>query len=287
MVDARGPEDRTGADPAARPAPGAAVPVALALAGIFAIVAIILGVLLWRDDDQAIDDAPQQTTVADIAQDPQSYVGERVTVSGEVSEILTPFAYVLGGEQFVGGDELLVVGPPPAVTTGEAGDEATTEVYAQDIVQISGEVREFNRAELEEEWNAEFPPEAFEGREGSVVLVGEAVSLTQRVRQPEADMVDAGEILDDPDSYYGEQTSVSDEVATVYSERVFSVGDGLIVIDETGVLAETALEEGVNVEVGGEIVQFDQADVGGEDLGDLEGNPVMRAEFIQILDADS
>ena len=263
------------------------MPIALVFIGVLLVVTAVLAVLLWNDDDQALGDAPEQATVAEVAENPQEYIGELVTVSGEVSEILTPFSYVLGGEQFVGGEELLVVGPPPAATTEDAGIERDIEVYPQDIVQITGEVREFDRAELEEEWEADFPPEAFDEYEGEAVLIGDLVSLTQRIRPAEADLVDAEEIMEDPESYYGEQAVVTEDVTAVYSERVFSVEDGLIVIDETGELAETALEEGVNVEVSGEIVPFDEADVSGADLGDLEGNPVMRAEFIQILESDS
>lgn len=283
MVDARGPTERSGSDAPARSGPAAAVPIALAGLAIIAVVAAVLLFLLWRDDDDTLTTTRQDTTVSAIAEDPQFFVGERVTVSGEVSEILTPFSYVIGGEQFVGGDELLVVGPPPAATTDEAQDR---QVYPRDIVQITGEVREFDRAELEEEWQTEFPEDVFQDYEGDVVLVGESIGLTQRVQEAGADIVDTDEILEDPEGYYGERVSVTDEVTTVYSERVFVVGDGLIVIDETGVLAETALEEGLSVEAAGEVVQFDEADFGGADVTEHEGNPVMQAEFIQIFDSE-
>lgn len=178
---------------------------------------------------------------------------------------------------------MLVVGAPPA-----AGEVATVgdEVFPQDIVQVSGEVREFNRAELEEEWGTEFPPEAFEGREGQPVLVGEVFSITQRVQDADADFVDVGDILDDPDEYTGEIVSVADDITSVSSERVFIIGDGLIVIDTTDVVAETALVEGANIEVSGEIGTFDEADFGDDDLSQYEGNPVLHAEIIQVLDAE-
>jgi hypothetical protein len=279
MVDARGPSERTGTDGTQRARAGATLPIAIGMLGLFLVVGVVLVILLWQDDE--VTTTPVNTTVGEVHQDPQAFMNERVIVSGEVSEILTPFAYVIGGEAFVGGGELLVVGPPPAVATGDLVDD---EIYPQDIIQVSGEIREFDRAELEEEWDAEFPEEIFIGREGQPVLVGETITLTQRVQTAEVDIVDVGEILDEPDDYIGEAVRVDAEVTEVFTQRIFIMGDGLIVIDETGVVAETALAEGGRVEVAGEVREFDQDVFLGEDLSAYEGNPVLHAEFIQIFE---
>lgn len=284
MVDARGPSERTGLHGERRGSPGMSPMVALGIIGVLAAITLILAFLLWRDDDAELTEGRQDTTVATIAQDPESWIGEQVSVSGEVSEVLTPFAFVLGGEQFVGGDELLVIGPPPAVGTP---DEVDQEAYPQDIVQVAGEIREFNRTELEEEWNVELPEEAFEGRDTRVVLVGETVGLTQRVRAVEADAADVSEILDEPDAYHGETVTVSDSITSASSERVFVLGDGLIVVDMTERIAETALEDGVRIEATGVIHTFEDSDLGDEDVAGYEGNPVLHAGHIQVLDEQS
>lgn len=281
MVDARGPSERTGNDAAARrPAPGATMPIALGLLGIALIVGIVLLVLLWRDDE--VTTAPENTTVGAVTQNPQEFMGQQVIVSGEISEILTPLAYVIGGEAFVGGGELLVVGPPPAAGSTALIEE--DEVYPQDIIQVSGEIREFNRAELEEEWGADFPEEVFTGREGEPVLIGETITLTQRVQAAETDLADVSDILDNPEEFHGEVVSVEGEITDVFSERVFVLEDGLIVIDETGVVAETALLEGGRVEVTGEVREFDEDALLGEDISAYDGNPVLHAELIQIFE---
>lgn len=279
MVDQRGPTEGTGTNaPPARP--GAITPVALGIIGILLVIAVVLAVLLWQNDDLGIAENPDQTTVGEIHESPDEWIGEQVIVSGEVSQVLTPMAYVLGGEQFADGGELLVIGAPPA-----AGEVSTVEneVFPQDIIQVSGEVVEFNRAEMEEEYGVEFPAEAFEGREGEPALVGETMGITQRVRGVDADIVDTGTILDDPDEYVGESAAISDTITEVLSERVFIVGDGLIVIDTTEVVAETALVEGGTVEASGEIREFDEADFE-EDVSEYEGNPVMHAEIIQVIE---
>lgn len=279
MVDQRGPTEGTGTNaPPARP--GALTPVALGIIAILLIIAVVLAVLLWQDDDLGLGEGPDQTTVGEIHENSDEWIGEQVIVSGEVSQVLTPFAYVIGGEQFVDGGELLVIGAPPAA--GEIGT-VDEEVFPQDIVQVSGEVVEFNRAEMEEEYEIEFPAEAFEGREGEPALIGEAVGITQRIRDADAEIVETDTVLDDPDEYVGETVSVSGTITDVLSERVFVVGDGLVVIDTTGVVAETALVEGGRIEASGEISEFDEAEFE-EDVSEYEGNPVMHAEIIQIIE---
>lgn len=70
-----------------------------------------------------------------IAENPDAWIGGQVIASGDVNEILTPNAYVPGGEAFVDGGELLVVDPP--LLPGEI-ETLEDEVLPQDIVQITG-----------------------------------------------------------------------------------------------------------------------------------------------------
>lgn len=244
------------------------------------VVALVLALLLWRDDDAVT--GSQNTTVGAIMEEPESFIGENVTVSGEVSQVLTPFSYIIGGEQFVGGSELLIIGPPPAVSSTPIADQ---EVYPQDVVQISGEVREFDRAAFEQELNVDLPADVFDQYAGEPVVVGGTTAITSRVRVAEAEVVDVGEILESADEFTGEEVTVTDEITTVINEQTFVLGDGLIVINQTEAVAGTAFVEGGNVQASGEVQPFDSADIDAESLSQFEGNPVLIANIIQILDA--
>lgn len=279
MVDARGPTERTGVDQ--QPGRGNSVlPIALGGLVLVLVVALVLALLLWRDDDAVT--GSQNTTVGAIMEEPESFIGENVTVSGEVSQVLTPFSYIIGGEQFVGGSELLIIGPPPAVSSTPIADQ---EVYPQDVVQISGEVREFDRAAFEQELNVDLPADVFDQYAGEPVVVGGTTAITSRVRVAEAEVVDVGEILESADEFTGEEVTVTDEITTVINEQTFVLGDGLIVINQTEVVAGTAFVEGGNVQASGEVQPFDSADIDAESLSQFEGNPVLIANIIQILDA--
>ncbi len=111
--------------------------------------AIIAGILLWawlaNDDDSA---GPERgVTVEDVADadafDDDGFadglLGQQVTVSGNVSDMLAHNAIRLGGEDF-GGDGILVI---------QVTDRGITE---DDNVRVTGTVREFDAAAFDREF---------------------------------------------------------------------------------------------------------------------------------------
>ena len=106
------------------------------------------------------------------ATDADQYVGEQVTVSGNVSSTPTDNAFTLGADD-VGGQGLLVV------SAQNVGDQALVETGAN--VQVQGTVREgFNAQEVATELGIEWTdPEALSAFEGENYLVAESISEAQ------------------------------------------------------------------------------------------------------------
>lgn len=82
-------------------------------------------------------------------------------------------------------------------------------------------------------------------------------------------------IIDSPESYYGQQVTVSGEIQDLYNQRVFkisdqTVGDELLVItrqplsEEQASEAEALLEDNADVSATGTVRQFTTADVESE-----------------------
>ncbi len=116
------------------------------------VVAIIAAIVVWawlaNNDDSA---GPEQgVTVADIAESDafdddgfaDSLVGQQVTVSGNVSEMVGQNAIRLGGEDF-GGDGILVI----QVTASGISED--------DNVRVTGTVRDFDAASFEREFGTD------------------------------------------------------------------------------------------------------------------------------------
>lgn len=88
-------------------------------------------------------------TVEQIVDNPAEYVGEAVTVSGEVDAVYGPNAFTIGGE-------LVVIVPPDADVVGRTA--GALPFAAPDLVEITGIVRESTLADLEAEYEIDLDP---------------------------------------------------------------------------------------------------------------------------------
>lgn len=115
-------------------------------------------------------------TVDDITSDPAKYYGQQVTVSGEVDDIYGTTSFSIGGEGFA--EELLVIVPPEAAVEDARQGEA---LYLEDdLVQVSGTVREYIVADIEQEFGFELETE-IEYEEQEPAVVAETIYLTPRM----------------------------------------------------------------------------------------------------------
>lgn len=85
-------------------------------------------------------------TARQVIENPSTYVGKTVTVSGDVEEIWNPRAFNMDSGISLG--ELLVVGREPFPQVGEAGNRA---YVVSDVATVTGVVRMFVTAEVERE----------------------------------------------------------------------------------------------------------------------------------------
>ncbi len=114
------------------------------------VAALVLWVWLVNDDDSA---GPERgVTVEDIAESDAfdedgfagSLIGQQVTVSGNVSEVVGMNAVRIGGEDF-GGDGILVIQVSGAGST----------ITEDDDVRVTGTVRDFDAAAFEREFGTD------------------------------------------------------------------------------------------------------------------------------------
>ena len=111
--------------------------------GILSTVAIVVAIVLWvwlvNDDDSA---GPERGVTVENIADPEAFdddgftrtlVGQRVTVSGNVSEMVGANAIRLGGDDF-GGDGILVI------------NVSASGINEGDNVRVTGTVRDFDAA---------------------------------------------------------------------------------------------------------------------------------------------
>jgi hypothetical protein len=163
-------------------------------------LAVPLGVSLQATAAQQPGERPQQTVgttgtvaaaeVEDIVDDPEEYYGERVTVSGEVSEVFGDGAFRIREEGIIDVDDTLLVirapqrGKSKTAATADQPESAPRHelrINENQMVQVHGTVRKFVRNELERNYGVDFAdlgitdPYWFDTYESRPVLIAERI----------------------------------------------------------------------------------------------------------------
>ncbi len=267
------------------------------------IGAIIIGLILWSlfaDDDEIPDTG---ASIEEITDNPARYYGDVVTVGGEVENIVGRRAFTIGGDDFIGGDELLVVSASglPAV----ANRAGAPELAEDDLVTVTGPVRRFVLADIERELGADLDDNLFRDWEGQPAVVARNIDLSPRSAGFARGGVGAtiDDITDEPERWYGQRVTVSGEINDVLGARAFTIGgegffdgDELLVVGARQMLAmqgrpaNQPFSEDDIVQVTGPVRRFVLRDIEREigfDLddnlfADWEGRPAVVARNINL-----
>ncbi len=106
-------------------------------------------------------------TLQDIENDPQAYVGQTVTVSGEVQQVVGANAFIFdyGDVIVVGAREL------PQMT----GTPTTDFFTGEPVVQVTGSVAIFSAAEMEQQLGYQLDDATFSQYEGRPAIIAQEV----------------------------------------------------------------------------------------------------------------
>lgn len=190
------------------------------------------------DAQSRIGSAPAGTpivnvTLGELLDEPGQYAGKTVTVSGEVNDVLGPKAFTIGGEEFLPPGELLVVSRNGFPTIPDR--EANEYLVDDDIVQVTGNVRTFVRAEVSRDMDADdMQGETYVEWEGRPVLVVSNMVTTPRARANRsgegastAPITDVVVVVTAPDreALVGRQVQITGvKVQSVPSDKGFWIG---------------------------------------------------------------
>lgn len=126
-----------------------------------------------QEEAEAVDPGvgmePDVGADAGTADDVNRYVGQQVTVSAEVNEIVSPSAFTIAGTAGSGGaDELLIVANQPG-----------TLVEEESVVAVTGTVREgFDIAAVEAEYGFDDDDALYSTFAGQLYIVADSIDPT-------------------------------------------------------------------------------------------------------------
>lgn len=202
--------------------------------------------------------------VDNLLSDPNAYYGSRLTVSGTVGEIISPTVFTIHGSDAE--RHLLVVSIDSIAPATERS--MADPVVEDDIVQVTGQVREFTASDLESEFGISLADDAadFDGQP-MIVARNASATLSSIVVTPrpgsvitppgEAELItDLSAITGrDADELAGEAVHLRNiAVSTTEEERSFwaaSGGDSVFVVLISGALENGELQDGGSWEIFG------------------------------------
>lgn len=253
----------------------------VAVIAALCVGAVVAALVLDDDDEASAGPPPRFATVSDLVRQPAKFFRREVGVTGEVAEVLGPRALVLGGEEFEGGDSLLVIGKERFTTPGTRRHQRA--LLENDIVDVAGTLRIFDREQLQKRLGVTLD-DRLQRFDGEPVLVVEEILVTPRLLNLH-DRVAISRIVALPRAYIGKLVSLQGRVTDVIRGEAFVLDDKLLVL--AGGLRADAVEKGQALRVVGGVRRLDSDQLptrGSIDehlFGELTRTPAIVAQSIE------
>ncbi|HSE83964.1 MAG TPA: hypothetical protein VLB01_05405, partial [Thermodesulfobacteriota bacterium] len=119
-----------------------------------------------KEQKAAVENQDTGLTISEINDNPNKYIGQTVTVSGDLEESYGPKAFVIDGQGSIFNDEILVVTKKatqniPQKAEGESWYKEIESLFKDknNVVQVTGTVHRFVEVEAEREIDWDLQPE--------------------------------------------------------------------------------------------------------------------------------
>jgi hypothetical protein len=203
-----------------------------------AIALLLLPVLLATYTKPQATSAQEGTTIEEVEEETNQYIGKTVTVSGEIKRQVSPKAFIIQDNDFLGGEDVLVVSATEAP------------IIEDTLARVTGTVRELTIAEVEREYGFDLEPELEVELRDKPMIVATATALTPRLNT----------IADKPAPFLGRIVTVTGEVERVIGPNSFTLDEEDLLKEEDLLVVSATppgdIEEGSRVQVTGIVGRF-------------------------------
>lgn len=181
----------------------------------------------------------QSVRTGELTGDIEKYIGETLSIRGEMQEPVGDIAFSMAGDRLFDGSDVLVINATGTPFLVPDGNQFTKNL------QVTGEVRRLATADLQEEYGLNLDPEVYQEYEDSPVVIAQSIAFA-----PEPD-----EITENPESYYGQTIAVEGAVADQLTPDTFTLQDDALFAGEevlvVGSTPDAALAEKEDIVVTG------------------------------------
>ena len=177
-----------------------------------------------QTNDTAAEEA--NVTSEELVDDTASYVGEEVSIRGEVEETVDETAFLMADDDYFDGEGILVI--------NASSEPFVVPDVGETEVQVTGQVETFAMTAVSTEYGLTLDADLYSEYEDQPVIIAESIALAP----------DPGDITKNPEFYYNKRIAVEGEVEDILESGLFTMdedklfgGDDLLVIP--GELAST------------------------------------------------
>lgn len=247
----------------------------------------------------------QGVTFGDIADDPEAWLGKMVTVRGDLADRVGPRSFTLS-EPGLGTGSFLVLAQNDQVIPAEEPIFGEQGAGAGETVQVTGNIRLFDLAEIEQEIGFDLQDTSFTDYDNQPVIIAQTVNVIgdqAAEGQPdgalltpvpgtgsgEMGILTVADIAGNPDQYMGQQVVIEGSIDRIFSATVFTLDEDALLAagidNDLLIVAENAnafaLDDGWlddQVQVTGTVRLFVLAEVEREFVLDLDDELVVDFE---------
>ena len=198
-------------------------------------------------------------TIAEITTNPDRFVGQTLTLRGEVDAHIDRRVFTISDGDYVGDNELLVLSAEPLPFI--EGRTPDSPLIADDLVRLTGPVRLFDPAEAERELGVVLDDPRLSDWIGRPAIVARSLRLIPR--EDTAGVygipVSTADLVADPGAFQGRTVTATGEITQVLGPESFVLNGQVLVSYAQGPVPDRAPAVGQFVFVNGQFRQFDLA----------------------------
>ncbi|MEB3827711.1 hypothetical protein [Phormidium sp. CCY1219] len=227
-----------------------------------ALMAMLLPACNQQEPETYENAEESNVTQEEVAQSAEQLIGQTVSIRGDVEDTGDyPTSFLMDDDTLFGGEEILVINATEYPFVLPEDDEIE--------VQVTGEVRNLARGDMENELGIDWDAGMYSDWEGKPTIIAQSIVLAP---EPE-------EIVENPAQFYDQPLAVEGEIAEIVGPNVFTLEEENLAIVNVG--AGQPLQAGEEVVLTGELRTFVLADLEREYelTWDLDVQEQLEAEF--------
>ncbi|MEQ8676703.1 MAG: hypothetical protein RIC84_26030 [Aggregatilineales bacterium] len=187
------------------------------------VLSLSFTAVLAQDDDDAM--VGDMISLSDINDDPETFLGQTLTVQNDIVEALAPRIFVMEDDELLSADRLLVVYDTDSIDDFDVVQIANNDLEAV----VTGTIEQFVLGDIYERFNPDLDldlfQQTFDDYDGEVVLIASSVDIVDMVVEEDIEETDLRDILENPVALMDQEVVIQEQLVEYVSANIYRIED--------------------------------------------------------------